>query len=296
MKTIFTIVLSLLITFVSAHVSAHSRYVLPSHTLVSGDQATPVALDLVVSNDFFHPDKAYGGRTAKQLLEGVALLKPETIKNPMKRLLASTKLTRFSPSGKVDSSADIVNFGVKSVAGAMLDEDGSYRFSVTTEPLIFTVFKKADGSRSRTLGKEGISKVPADATDVITLLSQHRAETYISRNGKTDRVLSNTGLELSNAGTHPNDLFANESVRLQFLIDGKPLAKGVKIDIVREGTRHRNNRDVLSVETDENGFIEFDLDKAGFYFLDIDYQTPVKGEVYSVINHGFSVVLEVFPE
>lgn len=296
MKKTILIASALLTILLSAHVDAHSRYILPSHTLVSGDDSTQVALDLVISNDFFHPDKAYGGKTTKQLQQSTPKHdKPAKPQNAMKRMLASTKLTQFSPSGK-QSDNTIVNFGVKSVAAATLDETGTYRFSATTDPLLFTVFKKADGSRSRALGEEGLKNIPADATDVKSMLSLNRAETYVSWNGKSPLSLSKSGIELGNEGTHPNDLFANEAIRLQFLIDGKPLAKGVEVNLVREGTRHRNNRNVLTVTTDEQGFIEFTLEKAGFYFLELNYQVPAKGEIYGAINHGFSAVLEVFPE
>lgn len=294
MKKTVLIATALFTALLSAYADAHSRYILPSHTLVSGDDSTQVALDLVISNDFFHPDKAYGGKTTKQLQQPKddQSAKPQ---NAMKRMLASTKLTQFSPQGK-QSDNTIVNFSAKSVAAATLDETGTYRFSATTDPLLFTVFKKADGSRSRALGEEGLKNIPADATDVKSMLSLNRAETYVSWNGKSPLSLSKTGIELGNEGTHPNDLFANETIRLQFLIDGKPLAKGVEVSLVREGTRHRNNRNVLTVATDEQGFIEFTLDKAGFYFLELNHQVPAKGEIYSAINHGFSAVLEVFPE
>lgn len=229
---------------------AHARWLVPSHTNLSGQEAHGIALDLSISNDIFHADRSYGGSEDKS-----------------RNGRAKPQLIAVAPDGS--RSAPIAYFDVlrKSTAGVTLAQSGTYRIGLEQPATVFTFYKDAKGERGRVFGGKDSKDIPAGATELSTTRMQARVETFVSRNQTTDVKPTGKGLELG-SGTHPNDLFTGETIRWQLLQDGKPVAEGTEVTLMRGATRYRNERGDIQLKTDAKGFIEVSLEHAGMYLLE----------------------------
>lgn len=264
---------------------AHSRYMLPSHTSLSGEDAEMVSLDLSVTNDLFHPDRSYGGKP----LDG-----QET---NSRRGSTDIKVVITAPDGiKMDAPA-LTNLGRKSATYANLEQNGTYKMTVTTEPSERTSYQKADGSRGRSDGLKQDIHLPEGATEVQSYVSGSKVETFVTRNDLSDTVLEpqGEGIELV-GGTHPNDLFVGEEIEFKFLMQGKPVAEGTEVVIMLGGTRHRNERAEIKPVVDAKGMIRFTFPTAGFYFLEMSAEQDVKDKGYDYDSYSYSATFEVWPE
>src|SRR5690606_38362662 len=67
--------------------------------------------------------------------------------------------------------------------------------------------------------------------------------------------------------THPNDLYAGESDRFRFLLDGKP-AVGLEVVAIKGGTRYRNAQDEMKLTTDSNGEVAISWSEPGMYWME----------------------------
>ena len=96
-------------------------------------------------------------------------------------------------------------------------------------------------------------------------------ETFATVGAPSDTALkpTNKGLELVPA-THPNDLYAGETARFRFLMEGKPAA-GIEVSVMPEGTRYRDQQQEWTVKGDDNGEISLTWPRAGRYYLEATY-------------------------
>lgn len=267
-----------------ATVQAHDRYIVPSHTVLSGEKAAGVTLTASISNDIFHPDRPLGdnGRGAV----------PESLQAYFQRM----KTVVVQPDGRIDAAFSLQAFQRFSAGDLRLEQDGTYRISLVHESSPMVTFTKADGTFGRAFGKD--AAVPAGATNVVRKATASRVETFVTRNAPNTRALQPTGagLELGGA-THPNDLFVKEPAAFQLFLHGKPPGKPVTVTLVRGGTRHRNQRHKMELETDAQGRFQVVFPEAGFYLLQAEIMVP--GPADSGLQEAWDslfVSLEVFPE
>lgn len=265
---------------------AHSRWLLPSHTSVSGEQAPTITVDSSISNDIFHPDMALGGDAGREV--------PARLAN----LNKTTQLVLTSPDGK-DQVVPLHNFLRKSVAAVDLVQSGTYRLALQSAVNTMTTYKDAQGERKRFPGSK--AQAQAELPDTITELSTQRVRvnvaTYVTRNDVSTSALQPTGQGLELAGIqHPNDLFVGESATFQLLLDGKPAPAGVEVKAVRGGTRHRNARQEMQASTDEQGKFSFDWPQAGFYLLEASLRRPLQNTDADKEFNGLYITIEVNPE
>lgn len=298
--------LVLLLAVASTQAAAHSRWLVPTHTILSGEETEVVAIDLSISNDIFHPDFALGGVPLKDvalLLAGEKLAKKPTPKDPgaafRQQLAQSTKLEVVQPNGEITHSEALINFGRKSTTAIELAQSGTYRVGVVQNPIYFTLFKDAEGNRGREFGKleQVKASLPKGATDISVMKVNNRVETYITRNDLNTTALAVTGngLELVFSG-HPNELFVKEKHTIQLLANGKPVAEGTEVKLTREGTRHRNDRELIIATTDSKGFFELVIDKAGFYLLEVEIKVDATEKGVNTERLGLYTTLEVNAE
>lgn len=263
---------------------AHDRFIVPSHTLLSGEKATSVTLTASISNDIFHPDRPLGDNGRGQV--------PESLQGYFKRM----KTVVVQPDGATDSAFSLQAFQRFSAGDLRLAQDGTYRISLVHESSPMVTFTKADGSFGRAFGKD--AAVPAGATNVVRKATASRVETFVTRNAPNTRALQPTGQGLELGGTsHPNDLFVQEPISFQLFLHGKPPGKPVAVTLVRGGTRHRNQRHKIEVETDAEGRFQVVFPEAGFYLLQAEIMVP--GSAESGLQEAWDslfVSLEVFPE
>jgi hypothetical protein len=263
---------------------AHARYILPSHTILSGQAPQYVTLSASISNDIFHPDKPLGnngGGVVNPFLQGIfQFIKP----------------TITLPDGSLSDNILWQAYARQSVADLKLEQSGTYKISFIQSPTPLTTFTNAEGEKSRQFGEQ--VPMPSGATDIVRHTVHSRVETYITHNAPSEAALkaSGQGLEVLPL-THPNDLFVGEPAQFQLLLNGKHLPQGIEVELTREGTRHRNQRGIQHLTTDPQGNVTVDFDQAGFYLLEVEYTEPgLPDSGIKFQHHSLYLTLEVSPE
>lgn len=288
-QRVFTYIGAFIAAFIIAlssatSVMAHERYIVPSHTLLSGDKAQSVTLMASISNAIFHPDRPLGdSNTGAEV-------------GDLKTLFSLLEHSVIDPQGNITNSTRWQAFARMSVADVALTESGTYRIGLNQPDVHMTTFKKADGTPWRLFGAN--AKLPEGATNIVRRTTSSRVETFVTFNKTTQQAVNPTGVGVELAGDmHPNDLFANEQVNFQLYFNGKSLTKDVNVKLIKAGTRHRNNRAEQKIAVNDKGEISFTPAQAGFYFLGVEthLNTP-DDEKVDVKHFSLYLTLEVFPE
>lgn len=268
-----------LCSLIASSAFGHSRWIVPTHTVLSGDEAQQVTVDVSVSNDIFHPDMPFGG--------------PKMERSP----LQNAKPMALQPDGTTQSP-QMVHLGRKSAFDVDIEQDGTYGIEVATEPIAITTWKIPGAERGgRAFGtrEQAAERIPQNATDVSTRHIHTRIVTWVTRNNPTPVRLSGQGLELS--GAHPNDLFTGEPLELGLLVDGKPAPEGTSASLTLAGTRHRNDRQEIHAETDSNGELEVQLSQPGLYLLEVHAElSSADQQTGDRKSYSLFATLEVQPE
>lgn len=275
----------LMLLFFHPHiVSAHGRYILPSHTVLSGQNEQTVSFTASISNDIFHPDMPLGShQNSEQKLSPM-------LQNMFKQLQTYV----IQPDGQ-KSPMNWHAMARFSVADLNPTQDGTYKVVMFQPAFLLTTFKREDGVRDRVFGPN--PKIPDEATEVVKRQVSSRVETFISKNAPNRRVLEQLqeGLELGGV-SHPNDLFINEPVQLQLFYNGQALKQKAEIILVYNGTKHRNQREEIKITSDTQGNFQYQFTQAGFYWLEVDYSLPgEKGSGIDWQHFTLYTTLEVFP-
>ncbi|MEJ6495141.1 DUF4198 domain-containing protein [Pseudoalteromonas lipolytica] len=260
----------------SGYAQAHARWLMPSHTSLSGEKTHYVMIDASISNELFSPDKAYRPKEKGAEYDDNLLI-------------------ALAPDGKpVEETIRAYYLKRKNSAAVSLTQDGTYHIAMQQKPMLMTFYKDKDGNRGRVFAGKKEADLPAGATDVRTVKSIATVDTFVSRNGTSKPTLLGQGLEISGP-THPNDLFAGEEAKFQLLMDGKPAAD-VELAIVRGSARYRNERDEVKVTTDKKGFFTVTFAHADMYLIEASVdQKPTEADIDNV-RYSLFTTLEVAPE
>jgi len=228
------------IGFVATAASAHRQWMLPSSTVVSGDDMW-VTVDAAVSNDLFYFEHF------PMRLEGIKAWAPD----------GSEAKIENGATGRYRSTFDVHltqkgTYKIASEGGGVM---GRYKVNGETKRL------------PRGAKASDIAAIPANATDVEIGENWNRNEIFVTSGEPTDTVLKPTGkgLELVPV-THPNDLVAGEPATFRFVVDGKPAA-GVKVTVIPGGIRYRDQLNQRDYTTDAAGEIKVDWATPGMYWL-----------------------------
>ncbi len=253
---------------------AHRAWLLPSSTVLSGDDAW-VTIDAAVSNAVFHADHA------PLRTEGIVITAPD----------GKTIEAQNMNAGKFRSTFDV-----------QLPQKGTYKIAQASSGLMAR-WETETGERRMWPGR-GEKPNPADFDKVVPKHAKNlevsdfsrRMETFVTSGSPTDTLFTPTkkGLELVPV-THPNDLFAGETATFTFLIDGKPAA-GVKITIILGGMRYRNEQNSIEVETDKKGNVSITWPEAGMYYLSANYRDENAKKPASIRAASYAATFEVLPE
>lgn len=272
---------TLLLTSVAQFSHGHGRYVLPSHTQVSGDEPQSISLTASISNDLFHPDKPLGneaGGKVNRFLQGLfdvlesSVILPDGTRQPMQW----RAFQRFS-------AADLT-----------LEQSGTHRVQLRQPTTHMLTFQQANGERDRRFGPD--AKAPDGATNITRRTIASTVVSYVSHNQSSAPARTGEGLELG-GGSHPNDLFAGEEAHFTLTLDGKALTAPAKVHFVQGGTRHRNQRDAIELETSANGAFSLPLKHAGMHWLEVEYSRDGQPDSrVDVHHHTLYVTLEVFAQ
>ncbi|HWL04017.1 MAG TPA: DUF4198 domain-containing protein [Xanthobacteraceae bacterium] len=225
---------------VSAPAVAHRAWMLPSATVLSGDDVW-VTVDAASSNDLFYFEH-----------------------HPMRL----DNLAVFSPDGKQIKAENIATGRYRSTFDVKLSESGTYKMAIVNDSLFASYRVDGQVKRMRGATPEKIEKeIPKNATDVRVQEVQSRMEIFVTQGKPSDTVLKPTGrgLELT-AITHPNNLVAGEKAEFRLLLDGQP-AKGVEVDIIPGGIRYRDKLNDVKVKTSDDGMFSFTWPEPGMYWI-----------------------------
>ena len=264
-------------TLFVSRAEAHGRWVVPSHTMLTGETPHTITLDMSISNELFKPD--YGFIPIDK--------SKDQSKGPPPAALAIV-----TPAGQFKGNLPFTYLVRKSVGAVELTENGTYLLTLQQAPVQFRMYKTASGKRARAWGFD--SPLPAASQDIQRYQMHSNLLSFVSRNQLTDAPLLNSGLEIG-FDSHPNELFAGETARFQLLFNGKPLAKRHDISIVRGATRYRNDRFIASITTDDNGWFDYTWPEAGMYLIEGELDVAVNGGKL-VEKYALFVTLEVAPE
>jgi uncharacterized GH25 family protein len=234
----------------AAQASAHNRWILPSHFSLSNDKGEWVMVDITASNETFNVDKPMG----------------------------ADRLKITGPDGKSIFPGSSYRGHRKSVVDIHLEKDGTYQLAMGGEPRYFTSYKRKGEDKEQWLRNANKanrkSRLPKGAHDVKTIEGSSSVLTYITLNSPSKNfTATNKGLEFMPI-THPSDIAQGEAAQFKFLFNGKAQS-GVKVEIIREGVRYRNEQEALTLTTDSQGQIDFTLAQAGRYILMAEYEQDV---------------------
>ena len=250
--------------------SAHRPWLLPSATVISGDDAW-VTVDAAISNDLFYFEHQ------PLRLDGVKVTAPD----------GTAAAIENAATGRYRSTFDV-----------HLTQKGTYRIANSFGGIMGGYTLNGEKKRlPRGLSADKLAgAIPAGATDVQLSEGVNRNETFVTNGQPTTTVFKPTGQGLEFAPvTHPNDLVVGEPATFAFLLDGKPAAN-LKIAIVPGGIRYRNALGQMDLVTDAKGQVIVKWPNPGFYWLnatatDKNVTVPQATER----RLGYVTTLEVLP-
>ena len=229
--------------FAAAPAKAHRQWMLPSSTVLSGDDVW-VTVDAAVSNDLFYFEHQ------PLRLDAVKAWAPDGSEAPIEN----------KATGRYRSTFDVHltqkgTWRIASVADMLM---GSYDLDGKTERL-------PRGTTAANLAE----RLPAGATNVRTAEANNRNEIFVTVGEPTTTLFAPTGkgIELVPV-THPNDLFAGETATFQFLLDGKPAA-GLPVTVIPGGIRYRDQLGQMDLKTGADGKVAISWPEPGMYWLNV---------------------------
>ncbi|MXO64961.1 DUF4198 domain-containing protein [Altericroceibacterium endophyticum] len=255
-------------TMAATPAQAHRAWLLPSMTVLAGDDET-VSVDAAISNELF-------------VFEHHAM--------PLDDLVIT------GPDGTQVEPAIIGSGRYRSVFDVPLKEQGTYRIAIARNGMMG--FYELNGERKRWRGsKDDLpGAIPDGATNVRLMETASRTETFATLGAPTDTALqpSGVGLEMIPV-THPNDLVATEAATMRFVLDGEPV-EGMDVEFVEGGTRYRDNAGIQTLTTDANGEVSLMAPEAGMYFIEAS-QGSRRGEQTDgpARRASYTAVLEFMP-
>jgi len=239
MKNIFVRLAVLLAVLAPATGEAARAWLLPSQTILARSGGW-VTVDAAMADDLFSFNQ--GAMPIDALAVTAPDGQPVAPQNPAK--------------GKTRSSFDLE-----------LRQAGTYRIAVADN--LVTARWEEDGKPKRWRGipAEMAAGIPANAAKLEVEQAQRRVETFVSVGTPTEvTAAAGTGLELKPV-RHPNDLYARETAKFRFLLDGKP-ARDLDVEVIAAGTRYRDAPDGMTFKTNQDGEIAITWPAAGMYWLD----------------------------
>lgn len=266
---------------------AHRMWMLPSATVLSGDDAW-VTVDAAVSNDLFY---------FEHFPLRLANIGNPPAGAPSGRGGNPAELTITAPDGSKMQAQNGSIGRYRSTFDVHLMQKGTYRIAAVNDGIFASWKAGGETKRWRGTAAAFAKEVPADAQDLRATLSQSRVEIFVTSGKPTRETLkvSGSGLELDPI-THPNDLVAGTPATFRLLLDGNPAAD-MKVSVVPGGNRYRDKLGEMSFTTDSDGKFSVTWPEAGMYWMEAvarDGKTEVQG--VKERRSGYVATLEVLPQ
>lgn len=253
-------------TLMAGAAHAHRAWILPSATVVSGDNPW-VTIDGAVSNNLFFPDHR------PMQIEAIAITAPD----------GSTVKPANATVGQYRTTFDI-----------KLEQKGTYRIAQASSGLNASWKEGAETKRWRGTMQEYIAQGIDKKPGVELTASSRRVETFVTNGAPSPLKASGRGLELGGAA-HPNDLYSGEDVTFTLTDNGKPAAN-VEITLIQGGDRYRSEPGEMKIKTGADGTFKVNFENAGMYWLEAEAQgtTTMEGKTLKSMS-TYVAVLEVLP-
>lgn len=265
----------------SAATLSHGRWLLPSHTNVTGNSEHAVTFDMSISNDLFQGH--YGFVQASRINEV-----PNLDATP-------ASLDVIEPNGDWRKDIPFHWLNIKSSGFDTLSKEGTHHYVLNQSPVYLIIYKDENGNLDRRFGKLSQVTLPKGSEVVKTMRYIPTIHTFVSRNKMTQPSRLNKGLELVAKG-HPNDLFAGEDVTFEVYFQGKPLDKELEIQVVRGNTRYRNDREQQTIVLKQHNDFNVTFPKAGMYLVEAELKLPSTESGIDLDRWALFTTLEVNAE
>ena len=228
---------------------AHRGWIVPTATVLSGESAW-VSFDAAISNELFYAD-----HNALRL-DGV---------------------TVTAPDGSVDKIQNALTAKYRSTFDVQLTKPGTWKIGTASSTIMASWTQDGQVKRFRGTPEDFAKQVPAGATDLKTIKSFNRNETFVTRDAPTTTVFTPTGkgLELVPV-THPNDLVSGEAATFKFLLDGKPAAN-LEVTFAPGNARYRAAPGEFKATTGADGSFKVTFPEAGLYWMNATVRTGETG-------------------
>ena len=170
------------------------------------------------------------------------------------------------PDGQPVAGQNLAKGKTRSSVDLELRQAGTYRVAVADDMIMARWEEEGKPKRWRGPAADMATGIPATAEKLELQQMQRRVETFVSVGTPSELKGSGAGLALVPV-THPNDLYAGETAKFRFLLDGKP-AKNLDVEIIAGGTRYRDSPNEVLLKTDADGAISVKWPAAGMYWID----------------------------
>jgi len=175
------------------------------------------------------------------------------------------------PDGQTVAPQNVTKNRSRSTFDLELRQAGTYRIAVADNAVMARWEEDGKPKRWRGPVADMATGIPANAAKLEVEQTQRRVETFVSVGTPTElKPSAGTGIELVPT-QHPNDLYARETAKFRFLLDGKP-AKDLDVEVIAGGTRYRDAPDEMTFKTDKNGEVAITWPAAGMYWLEVSVQ------------------------
>ncbi|MDR6835084.1 MULTISPECIES: DUF4198 domain-containing protein [unclassified Sphingopyxis] len=232
-----------LTALVAVPASAHRQWMMPSSTVVSGDDVW-VTVDAAVSNDLFYFEH---------------------------QPLRLDAMKAWAPDGTEAAIENKSTGRYRSTFDVHLTQKGTWRIASVADMLMgsYDLNGKTERLPRGTTAANLAERVPAGATNVKTAEANNRNEIFVTVGEPTTTLFKpvGKGIELVPV-THPNDLIAGETATFQFLFDGKPTA-GLPVTVIHGGIRYRDELGQMDLTTGPDGKVEVSWAEPGMYWLNV---------------------------
>ena len=254
--------------------SAHRGWLMPSHTVLSGDSFW-VSFDAGASNGVFIADHA-----------------------PLR--LSPESLSITAPDGSAGAAANLMQGAYRTTFDVEVNKPGTWKIANASAGMSATWTLNGEQGRWRGPASEMAANVPAGATEVASAFSANRLETFVTLGEPTTTVFTPGGVGIEMVPvTHPNDLVAGEAGVFQFLKDAQPYANA-DVVVARGGLQYRDNPEEITARTDAQGKVSITWPEAGMYWVNTSWRdpsAPAGGGRNSppVASAQYTAILQVLP-
>lgn len=258
---------TLISSSIALQVTAHPRWILPSHFAFSKESGQWAAFDVSASNDVFRFDKPASADSAQ-------IIDPQGTKHRPNFILKSKRRSSFD---------------------YFFEKPGTYKISASNPAKYWTRYTNAEG-KEKWLAANKLQRdslLPEGAKNASTVIYHTTVETYLTQGApnKTSFALQKKNLELVPV-THPSSLVAGEAIEFIAYNNGNTQA-GVEVQLELNGSHYRNNRELLKAVTDQSGKFSITPHAGGVYLLKANLKGDANSDQADKVNYSAHITLSV---